>query len=384
LWRPSEATGQAGLDPESRRMLDDEILTLTEQEERRRIEAKSLGIEEWRSQTGGSEAGGDSDVGEEISARGPHKINPFQSSYNKRGIGPDEGNNVRPLEDGWNIHENRRLESQVYYTNKVRYSSTAADLELLSLPRHWHDAPSFPEATTTAFQPATPNKALMRWNVLSDNIYIASRAATCGSRRPSLTDVSEYDLDTDAFVERLPGLPNMEETRRKNGIFDQGLDRLANIVQIRSDSKHKRVRSSQNILEETRKQLQGKYNSTDTLAPRSRIPRRGLPSISSALAIVGRQHTRDASLGPLSPVEHLGVRIGFENRARSKSELNLHSRTAQIGLAPFWKPQSSPPFATLKPVRLPMGSEDEDEDENEEAKDIRPLPHLLIIERSSS
>ncbi|KAN0119354.1 hypothetical protein V8E51_001562 [Hyaloscypha variabilis] len=364
FFKSSKATRQAGLDPRSLRMCDDEIPSLMDQEERRCIEAKSLEIEEWRSQ-----AGGDSDEGEQISVRSSFETYPFESLYNERSIGSDEGSNVRPLEDGWSIHENRLLEGQVYYTKKVWSSATIADLELLALPRHWHDAPSFPEATTTTFQPTTSNEASMRWNILSDNISISSRAATWGSRRPSLTDASEYDLDSNNFVEKVPDLPNTEKTRQKTSIFDQGLDRLANIVRMRSDSKLKRDRSSQNISEETGNQLHAKQDSKGTLAPPSSSPISGLTSINTALAAmagplaaVGRSHTRIDSLSPLSPVEHLTFRKDFMSRGRSKSELNFRDQNAPIGLAALLNRQGGPPVAKLASDRPSMGSEDESED----------------------
>ncbi|KAH8753476.1 hypothetical protein BGZ57DRAFT_964852 [Hyaloscypha finlandica] len=380
LWRSSEATGQAGLDPRSRQMLDDEIPNLTEQEERRRIDAKSLDIEEWRSQ-----AGGPLYEEEDISTRSFFESSPFQSSYKDRNIDFDEGYNVSSVGSECSDHQNRLLEGQIYYSKKVQHD---ADLKLLALPRHWHDAPSLPYSSTTALQPRTSNEATMRWNLLSDNISIASRAATCGSYRRRLSEPSEYQLDTDTFVERVPDLPNTEETRGKKSFFNQGLDRLdrldrlANIVRKRSDSKNKRVRSSEIIDEETGNQLHGKYDSQGTLAAPSRSPRRGLSSINTALAAmagpfaaVGESPTGIGPLSPRSPRSpHLTVRKAT-SRASSKSDMDLHDRSAQTGLAALWKPHGGPPIATLSSGKPSMGSEDEDEDEdeNEEVEEIKEV-----------
>jgi len=188
-WKHSDTTGQAGLDPEDwRRILDDQSPTLGEQEERRHIVAKNLEIEDWRSQV-----------------RDPADVplftdSPFQSSHESADL---------PLPDDLEIHQNRLLQGQVYYSSKVRNNATTADLHLLARPRHWNDAPSFPEATDTTHQPLTANDACVKWKQLSDAISVASRAATCGSRRRTTSDLDFdepdiFDFERSNFVYEVP------------------------------------------------------------------------------------------------------------------------------------------------------------------------------------
>jgi hypothetical protein len=389
-WRSDETTGQAGLGPDARRELSNvEVPTLNEAEERRRIDGKNLDIEEWRSQAGGSEAGDE---------QPPHfNHNPFQQTSSQLPH-EDENGEIFPLDDAASIRENRPIEGQVYY-DLANLNITETDKALMTLPRHWYDPPTIPEITTTSNQPLTSSEAMMRFQQASDTVSIASRAATWGTRRRRLSEpsLSEYDAVIDgSFLKRLSISKSREGERRPSNFFDQGLDRLdrlANIVRMRSDSKLKRVRSSTNMPEERQNPPQGRHNSAGTLAPPSRSGsmKKGPPSINTALAAmagplaaVGTTHTRKGSIGgnpasPQSPVEHLSVRRGWSHRRRSKSELNPRDR--QTGLVGLMRAQGGPPvvnLATGAPEVESRRSErqqpddrdlDEDDDEDEDQAD---------------
>jgi hypothetical protein len=392
LWRSSETTGQAGLGPEARRELSDiEVPNLKDNEERRRIESKNLDIEDWRSQAGGSEAG------DEQPAYSLFNHNPFQQT----GSQPpqeDENNDIPPLDDAASVRENRPIEGQVYY-DFTNLNITETDRALMNLPRHWYDPPSVPKITTTTHQPLTSNEAIMRFKKNSDTVSIASRAATWGTRRRRLSEpsISEYDAVIDgSFLKKLSISRSREGERRQTSFFDQGLDRLANIVRTRSISKIKRVRSTHNIPEDTQNQPQGRHYSAGTLAPPSRSSsfKRGPPSINTALAAmagplaaVGTTHTRNGSVSgnatsPKSPVERLGVRKTLMNRARSKSELNPRDKTEQTALAGLLRAQGGPPVAKLstgtpqvearrrsEPQQLEMQDDDDPDDDDDDQAD---------------
>jgi hypothetical protein len=384
-WRSDETTGQAGLAPDARRELANvEVPTLNEAEERRRIDGKNLDIEEWRSQAGGSEAG------DEQPAHFNH--NPFQQTHSQLPH-EDENGEIPPVDDAASIHENRPIEGQIYY-NFANLNITESDKSLMTLSRPWYDPPTVPEITTSAHQPLTSNEAMMRFQQASDTVSIASRAATWGTRRRRVSEpsVSEYDAVIDgSFLKRLSITKSREGERSPSSFFDQGLDRLdrlANIVRMRSDSKLKRVRSSSNMPEESPNQPQGRHNSAGSLAPPSRSGslKKGMPSVNTALAAmagplvaVGTTHTRKSSIGgnptsPQSPVEHLSIRRGWSHRGRSKSELNPRDR--QTGLVDLMRAQGGPPVVNLatgapevesrKPERQQPEDRDLDEDDDDD------------------
>lgn len=386
-WRPDEMTGQGGLGPEAREELSNvEIPTLDEAEERRRIEGRNLDIQEWRSQAGGSEAGDE---------QTPHfNQNPFQQPRSQLQY-EDENSEIPPVDDAASVHENRPIEGQVYFDLNNR-NITESDRTLMTLSRHWHDPPTLPEITTTNHQPLTSNEAMMRWQQASDAVSIASRAATWGTRRRRLSEpsLSEYEAVIDgSFLKRLSISKSREGERRSNNFFDQGLDRLdrlaKGIVRMKSDSKLKRARSSNNVPEEQLGQPQGRHNSAGTLAPPSRSGsfKKGPPGINTAsalaamagpLAAVGTAHNRKGSIGtnptsPQSPVEHLSVRRGWSHRGRSKSELNPRDR--QTGLVSLMRAQGGPPVVSLATgapeveSRRPERQQPDDRDFDEEDDD---------------
>src|SRR6266536_2074242 len=177
LWKPNVATGQGGLDPESRKELSNEELpSLKQQEEQRRIDIKNMEVQEWRSQAGGS-----SDAEE-----GPSNQSYFSMTTmwdQNQGPGtrqthPEEDNDIAPVDDAVSIHENRLVEGQVYYHPRDG-SFNNTDVQLMSQSRHWSDAPTVPQILTTVFQqPESSSEAMRRWNANADAFSIASRAAT--------------------------------------------------------------------------------------------------------------------------------------------------------------------------------------------------------------
>ena len=394
-----EGVWRAGLDPDSR--TDAEVPSLKQQEEQRRIDIKNYEVQEWRSQAGGS-----SDADEE---------KPHESYFDSEQAGPnrprdpaEEYNNIPEVDDAASIRENQLQDGQVYY-NLKDLPKTKVDEQLMSQPRHWNDAPSLPYMTLTSFQPTTSDDAMRRWNANADTISITSRAATWGTRRRSEPSLLDYDAVADgSFLKKLT-IKHRDGERRQSSIFDQGLDRIANIVRKRSDAKLKRARSTQNIPQDAQNVLQPRHNSQGTLAPPPRTSsfgRRPTPSINTAigamtgsLGAVGNPHARSSSVSgaptsPKSPTQtHLSFARSVITRVRSRSELTSHDRAAQTGLVGLWRGQGGPPVANLaasppletdvrppqqkpkpKPQPQPqpqpeIQDQDEDEDEDDEPGD---------------
>ena len=392
-WRTNEATGQRGLDPETRKAVADvEIPTLKEEEDNRKILHKNLEVEEWRSQAGGSS----------------EDEQPSQSYFPLRDenwfIKGDPGsrrtqdeieNDIPPLDnDGFSLHENRLVEGQTYFDLNSDRINDSDRAELLNHPRVWEDPPSVPSITTSRFQPQTANEAMMKYTFHADAISIASRAATWGTRRKSEPSLADFEGVSDgSFLKKLSissGKGKEGNRPRQNSIFDQGLDRLANFARKRSDSKLKRARSTQNIPEEAEAPQYPRHNSQDTLAPPMRTPsfgKRPTPNINTAfvamagpLAAVGTTHTRRTSVGATTTSPKSPVHLGFANiikRARSRSDLTSREGTGQTGLADLWRNQGGPPVLAqpatqVEPSRpelphLDTNDRDEDDDEDDEA-----------------
>ncbi|KAH8602838.1 hypothetical protein B0O99DRAFT_483569, partial [Bisporella sp. PMI_857] len=383
-WVSDQATGQAGLGPEQRKIIADvEVPNLKEQAEQRRIEIKNIEVEEWRSQAGESS-------GEENSEQTYFHFtntNWQQSESGRRRSPPEDDNNIAPVDDAISLHENRLVEGQIYYHPNGRDVSDA-DFELMRQPRHWSDAPMLPQITMTKFQPLTANEAIKRWNDNADTISLTSRVATWGTRRRSETNLTDMEGVTDgSFLKKLSISRSRDGSRpRQNSIFDQ-VDRFTNIVRNRSDSRLKRSRGSQDITEDAGA-TNARHNSQDTLAP-PRPPnynRRSMPNVTSAvaamtgpIAAVGTTHTRSGSISavapstksPTIPSKNLGFARSVIQRARSRSELSAQEKAPQPGIVNLWKSQGGPPVASL--ASPPLDMEDDDDDDEPEQVDEADL-----------
>jgi hypothetical protein len=390
IWRTNES-GPLGLDPDTRRDMDDEpVENLNEQSERLRIANKNREIEDWTSQTGGS-SGGSYD-GSNLPSNDPN----YQQGPTADRRTPDEiNNNISPLDDSMSIHENRLVEGRAYFNLNDSNISEADKNLLRSQVQHWDDAPALPYITTTTFQPGTANEAIMRFNRHSDTMSIASRAATWGTRRRSVPSSAEIEGIADgSFIKKLAITKSREETRpRQNSIFDT----LTGALSRRgSNSKPKRARSSQNIPEETEEPHHPRHNSQGSLAVPKRtvsFGRKQTPSLSTAMEamvgtmagpLAGTAHARNNSVGggvvsPKSP--HLGFPRSFMPRHRSKSDLS-QDRTTQTGLVGLLRTHGGPPVANLaggsnpsaqpeakKPTAQQADLDDEDDEDDEPVDD---------------
>jgi hypothetical protein len=283
---PSQSSmkiGQAGLNPELRM----EIPTLKEHEAQRLREEKNIEIEEWIAQAKNSS---DKYVVSTPPSFPPNNQDWYQQpDFAYRRAVEEEDNGIPPLDDDVTItkSENKLVEGQTYYNPKHGIPNEA-DVQLMQQSRHWHDAPSVPYITTNEFpsaphnsesQPPTSMDAIKQWNFNADTWSIASYAATWGTRRRSEPSLADFEAIADgSFLKKLSiNKPKDENQLRQNSLFDQGLDRLANIVRKRTDTKLKGV--------------DGGYVT----------PKRQTPSINTAFAAVA---------GPLASAGMTHARVG--------------------------------------------------------------------------
>ncbi|PBP27197.1 C2H2 finger domain-containing protein [Diplocarpon rosae] len=403
LWWAGEATGRAGMDPESRQAVEGvEVLTLKEQEENRRVEHRNSEVNEWRCQ-----AGGNSNAENEQSVHSYLHINHDNwylsgSPGNHPTQDPEvpEDSNVHLLDDCASLHENRLVHGQTYFDLNSTHINDADKVELTKHSRYWKDAPAIPYITTSSYQPPTSNDAMRKFNQHADSFSIVSRVATWGTRRrsePSLADI--HGVSDGSFLKKLSIISKSRDERpRQNSIFDQSFDRLANFARKRSDSKLKRVRSTQHMPAGIQPPHYPRHDSQDTLVPPIRTPsfgKRQTPSINTAfaamagpLAAVGTTHTRHTSIGasatsPKSPV-HLGFAKSVIKRARSRSELSSQDRVGQTGLVSLWRGQGGPPVLATPPALAEAklaehelaDYDEEDEEDDEQAEDYEPRMEL--------
>ncbi|CAG8982621.1 hypothetical protein HYALB_00008113 [Hymenoscyphus albidus] len=382
-WMSNQRTGQAGLDPESRRDLADELVpTLDEAEERRRILSKNIEVNEWRSRAGAS-----SEAEDERSAQSyfpPNNPTWYQESGARRHRDPAEGQThdyINAVDDAASIRENKLVDGQVYFHPKNGATVNEHDQYLMSQPRHWNDAPTVPTILTTVFQPQTSNAAMEKFRQHADTISIASRAATWGTRRRSEPSLADLEAVGDGSFLRKLTITKAPETGRLRG---QGF--LANLVRKHSDSKLKRSHSSQNITEDGTIKPASRQNSAGTLAPPPRTSsfgKRQTPSINTALAAmagplaaIGTTHARNGSVSakeasPRSPI-HLGWPERVITRVRSRSDIT--STQTNSGIAGLWRVNGGPPVPTLASPPIDtearqadvQDQDDEDDDDDDQ------------------
>lgn len=380
-WAPNQRTGQAGLDPNSRRLISDvEIPTLKEAEDQRLLQGRNTEVNEWRLQASSSHL---------------DDINDPNSSYFAIKSVPDDQCSLAPVDDAASIRNNRLQEGQTYYSmgNTVLPTPpTHEDYRLMSQARHFNDGPSFPYTTDTRELPPTANDAIKYWNGNADTFSLSSRAATWGTRRRSEPSLKDVDAIIDGSF--LKKLSISKPLSRQNSLLDQGLDKLANIVRKRSNSGLKRAR---NIPQDPNpsppppppsRYPQQRQNSQGSLLTLPRSPsfgRRQTPSINTALvamsgslSAVGTTHARSGSVGGLgssprsqSPLPGFAGRI--IQRARSKSELiSQREKSSPSGLVGLLRGHGGPPVPKLAPGqetghdKNDIDEEEDDEEENDD------------------
>ncbi|RDW67725.1 hypothetical protein BP6252_09121 [Coleophoma cylindrospora] len=398
-WLRNNTTGQAGLDPERRKMMRQaEIPTLREQEEQRDIQQKNIQVTDWVSHTA-----------PEHFAPVPGSSYPNQyapsDTDSVRGLNfEDETRDIKPVDDAASIRENKPRDGDVFYNLKTEGFPTGLSDDDLSLivGRHWNETPAVPRITSTKVQPPTANAAIMKFTENADRFSVISRRATWGTRRLSDSDI-ESVVDG-SFLKKM-SINDRELERKPSNIF-------ARMMPKKSSSNLKRSHSTSKDFQESSAAPMGhRKESSGSLAPPPRNNSFGrsqtqLPSINTAfaamagpLAAVGTTHARSGSVSavgsgpvsatsPKSPGNLTGFARNVIKRARSRSDLPRHggSDQSEPGLAGLWRGAGGPPVPNtsfhvtsaprpveeldVKPVADLLDQDDDDDDDDEEADEM--------------
>jgi hypothetical protein len=265
-WRAHSVSGQSGLSPDDRQMLQDAwVPSIEELNERRLVAEKNAEVQDWliRSEVG-SEAG---DAPSSAGLLKPHTVGRRRAkSHNdasRQGLAAQFGLGVHAMFDdsaipGPGVYINEPSEFGEYDyeeddDEQAEPESPPAQVDIIasnaddsyfplttaendgstdSLARYWIDTPAG-NASATQYQPPTSNAAMMRFHQRAKDVESASLAATLGSRR-----MSESDLGS---VRAAPGVikaingpadskKNSKENRQRRPSF------LENILPKRTNS----------------------------------------------------------------------------------------------------------------------------------------------------
>ncbi|MCJ1466095.1 hypothetical protein MMC07_004714 [Pseudocyphellaria aurata] len=238
-------------------------------------------------------------------------------------------------------------------------------------------------------QPVTSNAAIMRYEQRAKDFETLSRAATCGTRR-----MSESDLEV--IFHRLTFKEEKDARKLKGdwrGIFlDKILPRRGNSLLKRKESDGSKAAPSRpTTMEHSKKDSFGsRKESLGVPVPPQRMPSLGKrpksPKINTvgAVAAIGNQIAAVGASGPASatgasPTNAWTSSKNFIRRSRSRSD--LHVPASSTNLVGLWTKQGGPPMPALAspakvesrlppPTSRPADPEDEDDDDAVEDKGV--------------
>ncbi|KAH6685291.1 hypothetical protein F5X68DRAFT_19357 [Plectosphaerella plurivora] len=282
-----------------------------------------------------------------------------------------------------NTTENKIMPDQIY-VNERGGELTPADLDVLR-----EDVFGNRPATHSITRPDAPrfasaNDAIADYHRrLFDNESIASKAATWGTRRRSLSALDEDDINkfmAGNLFKKLSISRGDKHTRRPSllgGLRDLvRRPSINNILKRRDRSAHEDEDDDDELSSPERQE------SFPTLMPPSRTPSWGnkkapVPSINTALismgsgvAAIGSTHTRNGSVSatprsPRSPFANLQVKNTLQRRPRSKSDLPKGSADGSPStLINLIRQNGGVPISTLG-TTANWDADDDDDDEEE-------------------
>jgi hypothetical protein len=366
---------RTGLDPGRRKSLSDvEIPNFKEQEEARRLRAKSMEVQEWRSQVGDS-----IDVDDETPNQSSSTLNAPTTNTRRRARStnqipgyvppvvladtpriqkdPTEGEGIDPVSDTESIRENQVKDGQVYFNPKAT-GMNDRDRTLMQESRHWNDGPVYPYVTDTRIQAQTANDTAKRWYEAADTYSVLSRTATWGTRRqtePSIADIES--IHNGSFLKRFSFKTDKEIKTDREKRAHPLIDSITNMVWKKSDSsKLKRKNNAKESLGPFKARHFIKQEGRDSLTPPSEpisVHRRGAssPRLNTNLGsspISGSSHSGSWSVSATaSPLKKtLGFNIGAMIR-HGRSGSNLHYDPSKEGIYGMWKQIGGPPVVKL-------------------------------------
>ena len=321
-----------------------------------------------------------------------------------------ESNDGIPLGD---TTENRYEPGQTYFEGNGGEMSLE-DHNIILADRNWAAGPvlhPITKAYASRHQPQSSQDAIARFEQLyRDNDSIISRSATWGTRRRSITGLTELDLEgvtSGNFLKKL----SISRSGGGNNQSGSLLKDLRGLMRRPSASKLlKRTHSSNSNQGDPARQEDigeslGKRDSGPHLLSPERSTswgKKGTPSINTALismahgaASIGATHARSGSISggtpahsPRSPRNSLSV-IDSLRRPRSKSELPKSNVNPIGGIASgaeshpnligMLARSGGPPVPNLSRASLEQDEDDDDDDDLYEDGDLRKDANLIDI-----
>lgn len=394
-WLGTGSQGQAGLSPNDRRSMDNELMpSLDEIAERRARMDKKLEVQDWLTKSEvGSEAG---DAGPSSSYLKPHtgrRRAKSQNDANRQALQGSFALGVRPDIDDFSpryINEQSDFgddddEDEDYESGSPPASVNVQDAQTEgsyfpatrepspdsdAIVQPWMDVPSQPSTTLSHYQPPTSNAAMMRFRQRARDVESASLAATVGSRRLSETDL--------ASIRGSPGVARLVEPEPRKS--DDRQRRPSFLRNIR--------RTPNNLLK--RKGSMPVQQSSDVGSDQSKDPgfekpkrigswgRPKSPRVNTNLSDKSREGIPSSSLGvsTTSGPWYQGAKNVIK-RSRSRSDIGRSRGDSgkSFGLAELMTQHGGPPMPMLaspladteatKQFVQPRPTADEDEDEHE-------------------
>jgi len=239
---------RTGLDPERRKSLPDlQIPNFKEQEEARRIHARNIEIEEWKSQVQDS-----TDIDDEIPKQSSSTLSTPLRYYPpvvfddipriKKDL--TEGEDIEPVSDTESVRENQVKDGQVYFNPKAT-GINARDRTLMQESRHWNDGPVYPYVIETKIQAQSANDTAKRWNEAADTYSVLSRTATWGTRRRSELSIADIEsIHNGSFLKRFSFKTDKEFKNEREKRAHSFIGSITNIVRKKNDSSKPKRKSS--------------------------------------------------------------------------------------------------------------------------------------------
>ncbi|KAI9843239.1 MAG: hypothetical protein M1837_006528 [Sclerophora amabilis] len=400
-WIPCETTGQAGLAPDSRSQLNQDVIpNLREQEEHRKVIEKNADVETWLSGSAASSVGGDGSF-----SHGPGRSASKSRTARRRrakstgDVARVDSDPIRSYINGTVMDDSDIPGPGVLIDEESADSESEAETHVSSPPasprradvheegstgyfppfedeephprrfyggRPWADPLWQSDADGSQNQPTTANAAMMRFRQRAENIETASRVATWGTRRLSETDLDKM-FAPEGFSKRLSFNSIKEKNKdrgdKRGNFFD--LEGMKKLIPKRSGSNLKRNRSvkapqEQHLHHEPTER--SRKESVASGAPPRRIPsfskRPKTPKINTGSAVaaitgqiasIGRSGSVSATGAgpPSSPWAQARDTI---KRSRSRSDLTRKPSPVEIsgpGLSDLLARSGGPPMPML-------------------------------------
>jgi hypothetical protein len=400
-WAAEDESGQPGIGPEDRHLINQApIPTIDELEDRRLRSERNAEVEEWLSH---SEAASDEGETEDraqknrrkkvssrpraksandaaAAARAIHAgVAYFQGPHLQPAPGPgvlinepsdmDEDDFADDDEDDYSGSESDAPDSPALDPTQIGNLDprAAVDPRIPVTGRYWDDADTFPQAAPSEMtsQPYSSNAAIMRFGQRAKEMDNASLAATIGSRRRSESDIGSLFGS--------PGVSRQVTTAEARQKQKDSSSRLPNILtnMLPGRSPSKKRKSNPNTPQPSPLMTINSGSSPAPAPPRriGSFGRSRTPRLDTNVAAAGNEARSPGSVAAVASATIARARSAI--RSRSKSDLGKLPKS--LGLADLLTQHGGLPVPTLASPAHPFGAnlnqmprDGEDDSDNEE------------------